>query len=72
MEHDAPSWRIVFNAASGITSVTNVIMNYKSITSALFGTMLMHAIRGPAAEHQLSLCMIAMRSMATMYSSAEW
>ena len=32
----------------------------------------MHAIRGPPAEHQLSLCMIAMRSLATMYSNAEW
>jgi hypothetical protein len=34
--------------------------------------MTMHAIRGRAAEHQLGLCMVAMRSLATMYTNAEW
>ena len=32
----------------------------------------MHVIRGGAAEHQLGLCMVAMRTLATMYSNAEW
>lgn len=27
----------------------------------------MHAIRGPAADQQLGLCMIAMRTLSTMY-----
>ena len=34
--------------------------------------MTMHAIRGPAAEHQLSICMIAMRALSTMYWAAGW
>ncbi|CAK7206925.1 hypothetical protein SEUCBS139899_009732 [Sporothrix eucalyptigena] len=54
------------------TSLEALLLEAMYNTSALFGAMLMHAIRGPAAEHQLSLCMIAMRSMATMYSNAEW
>ena len=33
----------------------------------------MHAIRGgPAAEHQLSVCMIAMRTLSKMYWAAGW
>lgn len=34
--------------------------------------MTMHAIRGPAAEHQLSVCMIAMRTLSKMYWAAGW
>jgi hypothetical protein len=34
--------------------------------------MTMHAIRGPSAEHQLGLCMIAMRTLSTMYWAAGW
>lgn len=34
--------------------------------------MTMHAIRGPASDHQLGLCMVAMRALATMYTNAEW
>jgi len=48
------------------------IADDKASTSALFGAMTMHAIRGRAAEHQLGLCMVAMRSLATMYTNAEW
>lgn len=34
--------------------------------------MTMHALRGPKAEHELNICMIAMRTLSTMYSAAGW
>ena len=49
-----------------------VLTNVSCSTSVLFGAMTMHAIRGPAAEHQLSVCMIAMRTLSTMYWAAGW
>ncbi|KAJ9157327.1 hypothetical protein NKR23_g302 [Pleurostoma richardsiae] len=78
-ENNTTSWKIAFTAAGVITQVTETIMNYKSLyhcplfyTSALFGAMTMHVIRGAAGEHQLSLCMIAMRTLSTMYWAAGW
>lgn len=32
----------------------------------------MHVLRGPDAEYQLSLCMIAMRTLETMYPACGW
>ncbi|KAL1865927.1 hypothetical protein VTK73DRAFT_5011 [Phialemonium thermophilum] len=79
IENEAESWKITIRAANTITQITESIMNYKSLhhcplfyTSALFGAMTMHAIRGAAGENQLGLCMIAMRTLATMYWAASW
>ncbi len=35
---------------------------------AIFGAMTIHAMRGPVTERQLGLCMIALRTLSTMYS----
>jgi hypothetical protein len=40
--------------------------------SSLFGAMTMHILRGREAEYQLSLCMIAMRTLETMYPACGW
>ncbi|KAH8892727.1 hypothetical protein GQ53DRAFT_840588 [Thozetella sp. PMI_491] len=71
---DTESRDISVRAADTIIQVTETIMNYKSLlhcsysyTFALLGALSVQAVQGPSADQNSGLCMIALRTLSTMY-----